>query len=85
MHGEDAQIAPPFVVFWVALIFIVAGIIVISGGGIGLGLILIGVGCLIGGFGGSAEFGAFGIYAGGVAGAVLIIAGAVFLAFITYR
>ncbi len=85
MTGEDAQVSPVFVVFIVALIFVIAGVFVMAGGGVGLGLVLIGIGFIVGGFGGSAEFGAYGIYVGGAVGAVLIIAGAVFLAFITHR
>ena len=72
--GQGLLLLLPFII---ALVFIFAGIWQLTTGCIGNGLILIGVGCIIGGFGGTLEMGYGAAVVGGTGGFVLIIAGAV--------
>lgn len=64
-----------FIPFLIALVFIVGGIYLIATGCAGLGLVSIGVGAIIGGFGGTLEAGYGALVAGGTAGFVLIVVG----------
>ena len=61
--------------FIISLILFGAGLLSITGGCPGQGLVLLGIGCIVGGFGGSLEVGYGAAVVGGTGGFVLIIVG----------
>src|SRR5437773_6351146 len=79
-NGQGFLLLLPFVI---ALIFIIAGVLEIAGNCTGLGIILVGIGLIIGGFGGTLELGYGAAVVGGGGGFVLIVAGAVVRIFVT--
>ncbi len=85
-HDELAQveILGPLLPFVVALMFFVAGAWQCSHGCWGIGLALIGIAAIIGGFGGTLEGGYGMLKASGTAGFVLIVFGLIAYAFITH-
>jgi len=70
--------SPIGLVMLIALAFILGGLYIASTGSPGTGLMVVGVGVLIGGFGGSASMGFGLLKVAGPAGLILMVVGAVF-------
>jgi len=71
-------VSPVGLVMLIALAFILGGLYIASSGSPGTGLMVIGVGVLIGGFGGSGSMGFGLLKVAGPAGLILIVVGALF-------
>ena len=76
--GSCGIMSPTGLAMLIALGFILGGLYVASTGSPGTGLMVVGVGVLIGGFGGSASMGFGLLKVAGPAGLILIVVGGVF-------
>jgi len=70
--GQGISLAVPFLL---AIILIIVGVLLIQGQSYGTGLILVGIGLLIGGFGGRATLGYGMLKIVGPVGLILIVVG----------